>query len=177
MRDEADASKLKELIGRLGRASQGPGRVYITGGGTAVLLGWRSSTVDADLKFDPEPPGVFEALPRIKDELSVNIELASPDAFIPELPGWRERSVFITREGPVDFFHYDFYGQALAKLERGHVRDLDDVRQMLTRGLVDAAKLVQLFESIAQALLRFPAIDASVFRDKVERFVREEATR
>jgi hypothetical protein len=36
----------------------------------------------------------------------------------------------------VRFLHHDLYAQALAKLERGHDRDLDDVDQMLARGLV-----------------------------------------
>ena len=35
------------------------------------------------------------------------------------------------------FRHYDLYAQALAKVERGHARDLADVEAMLERGLVD----------------------------------------
>jgi hypothetical protein len=66
-------------------------------------------TIDIDLKPDPEPPGFFEALPHLKEELDINIELACPDQFIPALPGWRERSLFVRREGPLEFFHYDPY--------------------------------------------------------------------
>lgn len=40
------------------------------------------------------------------------------DDFIPSLPGWRDRSVFIARHGAVDFYHYDCSAQALAKVER-----------------------------------------------------------
>lgn len=43
-------------------------------------------TIDVDLKADPEPSGFFEAIAILKDELSVNIELANPSDFIPELP-------------------------------------------------------------------------------------------
>lgn len=152
----------------IGRAARGPGRVYLTGGTTAVLEGWRRSTVDADLKLDPEPPGVFEGLRRIKDDLDVNIELAAPDDFIPPLPGWQKRSRHIARHGAVDFFHYDFYGQALAKIERGHDRDLADVREMLARGLVEPAELRRLFAAIEPAMIRYPAIDADVFARKLE---------
>jgi hypothetical protein len=69
-------------------------------------------------------------LPRLKEQLGTNLELAAPDDFIPALPGWGDRSRYIGREGVVDFFHYDPYGQALAKIERGHAQDLADVREM-----------------------------------------------
>jgi hypothetical protein len=49
-------------------------------------LGWRDSTIDVDLSFDPEPDGVFDAIPALKRELSINVELASPLDFIPEVP-------------------------------------------------------------------------------------------
>jgi hypothetical protein len=111
VRAELDASRVRALMRELGRAARGPGRVYLTGGTSAVLEGWRRSTVYADLKLDPEPAGVFEALRQIKDELAVNIELAAPDDFIPPLPGWRDRSRHIERCGQVDFYHYDFYAR------------------------------------------------------------------
>jgi hypothetical protein len=31
------------------------GRIYLTGGATALLYGWRSTTIDVDLKANPEP--------------------------------------------------------------------------------------------------------------------------
>lgn len=168
MREPVDAAKVRRFMEVLGRRSTGPGRVYLTGGGTAVLVGWRSSTVDLDLKFAPEPSGAFEALARIKDELSINVEIASPDDFIPELPGWRERSPHIARHGSVDFYHYDFYAQTLAKIERGHSRDLDDVRRMLERGFVVAEKVRCLFDEIAPRLHRYPAVDPDIFRAKLD---------
>lgn len=161
---------------RLGSASQGPGSVYMVGGSSAVLIGWRSTTVDVDLKLDPEPPGAFDAIARAKDALNVNVELAAPDDFIPALPSWRDRSPFIVREGPVDFFHYDFYGQALAKIERGHAQDLEDVTAMHRRGLVRPAELSALFDRIEGDLVRYPAIDPPSFREKVARMVATLAT-
>lgn len=151
----------------VGRAARSTGDVFFTGGVTAVLLGWRDSTLDVDLKAEPEPEGFFECLPRVKDSLDINIELASPDQFVPLLPGWRERSQFIARHGLVSFHHYDFYAQALAKIERDHVRDRHDVARMLTDGLVVPARLGELFAAIEPQLIRYPAIDVATFQKRV----------
>jgi len=173
MRKELDADRVRALIRALGQRASGSGRIYLTGGTSAVLEGWRASTVDADLKLDPEPAGVFEAIALLKDELAVNIELASPDMFLPELPGWRDRSVYIERVGRVDFYHYDFYAQALAKIERGHQRDLDDVREMIARGFVEPPRLRELFEAIAPRLVRYPSVDPDVFGEKLQALLAE----
>jgi len=73
----------------------------------------------------------------LKESLEINVELASPADFIPELPGWEERCMFVCRESRLSFYHYDFYAQALAKIERGHTQDLVDVQEMIRRHLVD----------------------------------------
>ncbi len=153
----------------LGRTVKSAGRVYLTGGATALLYGWRSSTIDVDLKADPEPSGFFEAIAAIKDSLDVNIELAAPDQFIPELPGWRERSSFIVKHGLLEFFHYDIYSQALAKIERGHDRDVTDVQAMCQHQLIAKDRLWELFQTIEPALIRYPAITPSEFRHSVDR--------
>ena len=114
MRSHTDKAKLEKFMAALGSRVRGAGRIYLTGGATALLHGWRPTTIDIDLKPDPEPAGLFEALAVLKEELDVNLELASPDNFIPALPGWRERSLFIARHAQLEFFHYDPYGQALS---------------------------------------------------------------
>ena len=167
MRQPTEAARVRDLMKRLGAESRGPGRVYLVGGASAVLLDWRATTVDVDLKLDPEPAGVFEALARAKEALNINVELAAPDDFMPALPGWRDRSVFIARHGLVDFFHYDFYAQALAKIERGHERDLRDVEAMGRRRLIESARLLELFRAMEPALIRCPAIEPASFRDRV----------
>jgi hypothetical protein len=121
------------------------------------------------MKLDPEPPGLLAVLARLKDDLELNVELAAPDDFIPPLPGWRERSRRVARHGDVDFFHYDDYAQALAKVERGHARDVADVREMLFRGLVEPKRLRELFAAIEPELYRYPAIDPASFRGKVDK--------
>lgn len=154
----------------LGSGVNGPGRIYLTGGATAVLHNWREMTIDIDIKPDPEPPGLFEALARLKDELDINVELASPDQFIPAIAGWRERSLFIAQHGPVSFYHYDPYGQALSKLQRGHDRDLRDVMSLWESGLIEKSRLWEMFREIEPLLIRYPAIDPASFRGKVRKF-------
>jgi len=146
---------------------RGPARIYFTGGGTAVWEGWREMTVDLDLKAVPEPAGWFEALAELKDRVDINVELASPDDFIPPLPGWQERSRFIARHGNLEFYHYDPYSQALSKIERGHERDLRDVAAMIERGMVDRSRLWQLYQEIEPQLIRYPAIEPAAFREAV----------
>jgi hypothetical protein len=173
MRSETDRAKLDAFLEALGNRVRGAGRIYLAGGATALLYGWRAMTIDIDLKPDPEPPGLFEAIAILKDELDVNVELASPDEFIPAVPGWRERSLFIARHGPVDFFHYDPYGQALSKLQRRHDRDLLDAKFLLEKGLIDAATLRQKFNLIEAQIIRYPAIDPASFRTSVNNFCDE----
>ena len=171
MRRPVDASRVRMFMAALGAEARNESRIYLVGGATAVLTGWRDTTVDVDLKIVPEDDRLLRAIPRLKDELEINVELASPDGFIPEVPGWQARSPFIGREGSISFHHYDLYSQALAKLERGHAKDMQDVRAMKERGLVDGMRLLGFFEEIEPRLYRFPAIDPKAFRRAVETFV------
>ncbi len=139
----------------------------MTGGATAVLEGWRGSTVDVDMRLEPDIDSLLRELAALKDDLGVNIELASPPDFIPELPGWRDRSPFVFREGNVDIHHFDFYSQALSKIERGFSQDLDDVQHMMESGLVEPSRLHELYDAIEPELFRYPAIDPAAFRRKV----------
>ncbi len=147
-------------------------RLYFTGGASAVLLGWRPTTIDVDIRMVPESDQLLRAIPSLKKSLEINVELASPADFIPKIRGWEERSRFIRKEGRLSFFHYDFYSQALAKIERGHAQDLADVEEMVTRGLVDPKRVLGYFVEIEQRLHRFPAIDPASFRRAAERILR-----
>src|SRR5256712_7340907 len=119
MRRKVTLETLRQFMKELAASARSPGKVYFTGGATALLLGFREQTIDIDLKLDPEPDGAFEAIAVLKNRLNLNVELASPDDFIPPAPDWRERSRRIVSIGRVQFFHYDLSLQALAKLERG----------------------------------------------------------
>lgn len=168
MRQLADADRIRRFMRALGREASSEVRCYFTGGATAVLLGWRRSTIDVDLKLVPEADEVLRAIPRLKEELQINVELASPLDFIPVPPGWEGRSLFIAREGKISYYHFDPYAQALAKLERSHAQDLEDVRNMLRSGLVQPARALEYFERVVPELYRYPAIDPRAFRRAVE---------
>ncbi len=58
----------------LGAAGRAPGRVYFTGGATAVLLGWRASTIDVDVKLVPDHDALLRALPALKEQLQLNAQ-------------------------------------------------------------------------------------------------------
>lgn len=169
MREILTREKLLRFMEEIGRSASADGRIYLTGGASALLRHWRSTTIDIDLKPVPEQDSLFRAIPRLKESLSVNVELAAPSDFIPELSGWENRSLFISRHGRIDFHHYDFYSQALSKIERGHRQDTDDVQKMLSDGLVEREKLSDLFESIVSELYRYPAIDPPTFEAAVKK--------
>ena len=156
-----DRERLQLFFDALGGACRGPGVLYLTGGATALLEGWRDSTVDVDFELDPEPEGVFAAIARIKEELHVDVELASPADFLPELRDWRSQSRLVGRFGPIEVRHYDFRAQALSKLARGFDRDLSDVRAMLERGLVTRDGLRAASEEMLPRLEQFPRIDST----------------
>ncbi|HEV8232517.1 MAG TPA: DUF6036 family nucleotidyltransferase [Thermoanaerobaculia bacterium] len=168
MRDLADGARIRRLMQVLSEAADRETRVYFTGGASAVLIGWRRTTIDVDLRFVPDSDRLLRAIPSLKETLRINVELASPSDFIPELPGWQERSRFIGTEGRLSFFHYDFYSQALAKIERGHAQDVGDVEEMLRRGLVEPQRALDLFAGIEPLLYRYPAINPAEFRRAAE---------
>ena len=167
MRALADADRLRSFMRALGSEHDAEGDVFFTGGASAVLIGWRSTTIDADLLIVPDTDRTLRLLPQLKESLNLNIELASPAQFLPELPGWRERCRFIERQGKVNFFHYDFYAQALAKILRGFDRDLADVQAMLDLGLIERQPLWDHFQAIEGRLFRFPNINPAHFRAAV----------
>ena len=169
MRERADQQRIRAFLRELGRRSRLPGRIYLTGGATAVLEGWRDSTIDVDLRFEPDHDALLATLPELKELLDLNVELVSPPDFVPELPGWRDRSPFVVREGGLDVHHFDLYSQALSKVERGFDHDLDDVRAMVESELVEPRRALELFSRIRSELYRYPAIDAFAFEAKVGR--------
>lgn len=167
MRALADAGRIRRFMAGLADAARADARVYFTGGATAVLMGWRSSTIDVDLQLEPEHDSLLRAIPALKETLQVNVELASPADFIPVQAGWEDRSPFITRQGRLSFHHFDLYAQALAKVERGHEQDLADVREMVARGLIEPSAALAYFREIESALYRYPAVDPAGFRRAV----------
>jgi hypothetical protein len=173
VRGLADADAIRGFMRALARAARRPARIYFTGGATAVLAGWRPSTIDIDLKIVPDDDALLRAIPELKERLQVNVELASPDDFVPVPSGWEERSRFVAQEGPLTFLDFDLVAQALAKIERGHAQDQEDVRTMIARGLVSPLAIRDAFAQIEPLLYRYPAIDPASFKTAVDAALRE----
>ena len=168
MREVVDAERIRRFMQSLGNEADVDARVYFTGGATAVLYGWRASTIDVDVKIVPESDRLFRAIPKIKERLHINVELAAPLDFIPVPPGWEDRSPYIGHVGNITYHHFDLYAQALAKVERGHAQDLEDVQEMMRRGLVEPARALEYLSKIEPNLYRYPALDPASFRRAVE---------
>ena len=168
MRDEADAERIARVARELGRVVAPGTRMYLTGGATAVLEGWRPSTVDIDVRFEPDSDAALRRIAALKEQLAVSIELASPLDFLPPLDGWEERSRFRFREGNLEVFDFDPYSQALSKLQRGFEMDLADVANMVDSGQVESIRLRELFAGIEAELYRFPAVDPVRLRAAVD---------
>lgn len=167
MRRLATGERIRAFLRALGAYARQPAKVYLTGGATAVLVGWRESTVDVDLMLVPDNE-LLRAIPALKEQLEVNVEVAAPLHFIPVRPGWEGRSPFVSQEGNLAVHHFDLVAQALSKVERGHARDLEDVMAMVERGLVSAEDALDTFAAIEPELYRYPAIDPASFRRAVE---------
>lgn len=84
-------------------------RVHLVGGGTAVMAGWRSATLDADLYGDRQD--VFRHVQGIKERLRLNVEFVRLEHFVPPFAGSADRHRFIEPIDTVDFYHYDPYAQ------------------------------------------------------------------
>ncbi|CAN5215452.1 hypothetical protein BH24ACT1_BH24ACT1_09640 [soil metagenome] len=164
MRRLATAERIRTFFRRLGPAATQPTTLYLTGGATAVLLGWRDATIDVDIKLVPDDGSVLRVVPPLKEALELNVELASPDLFLPVRPGWEDRSPWETSVGRLVVRHFDLTAQALGKLERGHARDLIDVAELFGRGYVTRASLTTELVAIEEDLYRFPAVDPPTLR-------------
>jgi len=172
MREAVTEPRLRTFMRAIAAEAREPGRIYFTGGACAVMQHWRESTLDIDITILPESDRILRTIPDLKERLHVNVELASPAGFVPPLPGWETRSPFIALEGPISFHHYDFYSQALSKLERSHRKDLLDVSTMIRDGLVDPERLRALFEEVEDLLYRYPAVDPRSLRAAVQQLPR-----
>lgn len=169
MRADTDADRLRRLLAELGRHARPGDRLYLSGGGSALLVGWREYTHDVDVRLEADDPDpMFRAIASLKDRLDVNIELAGPLDFLPEPAGWRDRSSYLGRFGQLDVFHTDFTLQALAKLQRGFALDLSDVAAMLDRRLTSKPAIRETFVELEPAMFRFPGLDPDRLRDAIE---------
>jgi hypothetical protein len=176
VRRELTAAALRELMAELARTAPSGEwfRVCVVGGGTAVLAGWRASTIDADLYAEREE--VFRDVQGIKERLRLNVEFARPEQFVPPLAGSADRHLFIDRVGGVDFYHYDPYAQLFSKIVRGFRKDLLDAEQFVRRGLVDPRRFDELVRQIPEsAYTRYPNLSRTAILAAVGDFLRSTA--
>src|SRR5207248_3217849 len=54
VRELADSDRIRRFTKALGGAARLPGTCYLAGGASAVLLGWRATTVAVDIALEPE---------------------------------------------------------------------------------------------------------------------------
>jgi hypothetical protein len=174
MRNDVTKERLRALMHEIARTAPrgGPYRVYLVGGGTAVHAGWRPTSIDADLYSADD--SVFRDIQGIKERLNVNVEFVRPEHFVPALRDSDSRHVFIETVGRVSYYHYDPYAQVLSKVVRGFERDLDDARQFVRSGMVDAAPLRALVSQISEsAYAKYPNLSRSAVLEAVEDFLAE----
>ncbi len=171
MRGSLTRKGVHDLMRELARSAprRGTYRVYFVGGATAVLQGWRASTIDADLYAGKD--AVFHGIQSIQERLQLNIEFARPEDFVPALAGSDDRHVVIETIGSVSFHHYDPYAQLLSKVVRGFNRDLQDAKSFLDSGMVDAARFRDLVNGIPDsAYSKYPTLSRQAVREAVDTF-------
>ena len=174
MREELTRERMVALMKELARTAprRGAHRVYFVGGGTAVYLGWRRSSIDVDLFSDKDI--VFRDIQKIKERLNINIEFARPEDFVPPLRGTAGRHVFVDTIGSITFYHYDPYAQLFSKVVRGFQRDLDDAREFIRSRMVDPLKLRSLVAAITDsAYAKYPSLTRTGTEGAIEAFLAE----
>ena len=175
MREEFTRERLKPLMKELARTGpkRGSFQVFFVGGTTAVVMGWRRSSVDVDLYSEQDT--VFRDIQGIKERLRMNVEFARPEDFVPPLSGAEDRHLFIEKVGAISFFHYDPYSQLLSKIVRGFQKDLDDARAFLGRKLVEPDRFRALVRAIPDsAYARYPRLSRAAVEKVVAQFLADE---
>lgn len=81
MRKVADEDRIPRFMRALGAETDVLARVYFTGGATAVLLGWRPTTIDVNIRVIPESDRLYRAIPTLKEQLEINVEPAASHRF------------------------------------------------------------------------------------------------
>jgi hypothetical protein len=172
MRPPIDRLRVHYFLVKLGIEFHYPARLYLVGGTTLVYEGLRQQSLDIDISYevaDEHEAEFSRVIRRLKDEMQINVELASPGDFIPLPAGWKERAKYVGRFGQVDVFHFDLYSTALSKIERGREGDYEDVLAMLHGGQITFEDLQHSFENI------MPRLERESLKRDPERFKRNFA--
>lgn len=143
VRAPTDREQLERFLRALGESVRSPLRLYLVGGSVLVDLGLRQATLDIDYVARADgPQGLAELerqIPRLKEQLNVNVEPAGPADFMPVPRGALDQSRYVRSYGPVAVYHYHYPSLILSKAARSAERDLADVELLLREGVVDWA--------------------------------------
>ena len=105
-----------------------------------IDLGLRAATLAIDyVAAADEPAALTEietAIRSLKDELDVNVELASPADFLPIPATALDRSRYVGRYGQGSVYYYHLPSQVIAKAARGLEQDLADAGRLVRAGAV-----------------------------------------
>src|SRR5437764_106550 len=117
MRATADRARLERFLHALGRTLRRPIRLYLVGGTVLVDLDLRAATVEVDYVVRADDPealvDVERSIPRLKEQLNLNVEPASPEDFMPMPRGALEQSSFVRMYGTVAVYHDHLPGLVL----------------------------------------------------------------
>ena len=146
-----DAKAIEKFLVRLGQCYRLPGRLYLVGGSSLILVAAKASTYDIDISFEVEAEHEAQFIKCVREvgrELDLPVEQVSPAEFLPLPAGYEDRRRYIGRFGALDVFHFDPYSVALSKLERMADKDLNDVISMVQKHVIDPNLLERYFHEI-----------------------------
>lgn len=149
-------------------------RCYFSGGGTAVLMGWRESTIDIDI-FLTDDKGQDASGPyashieKLKNKLQINIEFASPLLFIPVSHDWQKEAIYIQKFQRVAYFHFPLVYQLISKILRGYETDLQDAHNIIEHQNISQTKVL---ERVIRLKDQWPRYNLSfeIVKSRIENF-------
>lgn len=177
MRQNVTRADIEKFLNALGKAYRKTGRLYLAGGAALVHMGLRSgSTLDIDVVIEAsDEDEMVTAIRRLKEQMQINIEFASPADFIPIPSQWAAHAKYIGRYGKIDAFYFDLYSLALSKIARSSDRDLVDVRLLVQRKLITLDELDVAYQEVLPRVGKRPYInlDPQKFAERY-RIVRQQ---
>lgn len=151
MRPNVDRQTIERFLTELGRHFRQNGRLYLVGGAALIHAGVRpgSSATAQHIYFEVASGDMYQTINRLKQQLNINVEFASPGDFIPLPHNWQSLSRYAGRYGSIDVFYFDFYSIALSKIDRGNTRDLQDVALLLQQQVITLPELDRAAQEVA----------------------------
>jgi hypothetical protein len=168
---------IEKFLNALGKAYRKEGRLYLAGGAALVHMGLRSgSTLDIDVVIEASNEDeMITVIRRLKEQMQINIEFASPADFIPIPSQWAAHAKYIGRYGKIEAFYFDLYSLALSKISRSSDRDLVDVKLLVQQKLIMLDELDVAYQEVLPRMGKRPYInlDPQKFAERY-RIVRQQ---